>query len=105
MSLSKFRFNKRRKHYSYSFKKKKIRRKTLTENILLTSKPTRKRHERVEKNVKLYKHPNPNCSKEVYLIPIVYRDEEFSFDTKELKWKFHPNDKRKVKRIKKNRKI
>lgn len=101
MSESKFRYNKRRKHYSYSFKKKKNR----TENILLTSKSTRKRHERVEKNVKLYKHPNPNSSKEVYLIPIVYRDDESSFDLKELKWKFHPNDKRKVKRIKKNRKI
>lgn len=100
MSISKFRFNKRRKHYSYSFKKK-----TKTENILLTSKPIRKRHERIEKNVKLYKHPNPNSSKEVYLIPIVYSNEESSFDSKELKWKFHPNDKRKVKRIKKNRKI
>ena len=101
MSISKFRFNKRRKHYSYSFKKKKRK----TENILLTSKPIRKRHERVEKNVKLYKHPNPNSSKEVYLIPIVYRDDESSFDSKELQWKFHPNDKRKVKRIKKNHKI
>ena len=101
MGISKFRFNKRRKHYSYSFKNMK----SITENILLTSKPTRKRHERVEKNIKLYRHPNPNSSKEVFIIPIVYRDDESSFDSKELKWKFHPNDKRKVKRIKKNRKI
>jgi len=101
MSISKFRFNKRRKHYSYSFNKKKFK----TENILLTSKPTRKEHLDIRKNVKLYKHPNPNSSKEVYLIPIIYRDNESSFDSKELKWNFHPNDKRKVKRIKKHRKI
>ena len=101
MAFSKFRFNKRRKHYSYSFKKKK----TQTENILLTSKPIRKEHSKNKKNVKLYKHPNPNSDKEVYLIPIVYKDNESSFDPKELKWAFHPNDKRKVKRIKKYRKI
>ena len=101
MALSKFRFNKRRKHYSYSFGK----RKNKIENILLNSKPTRKEHLDIKKNVMLYKHPNPNSSKEVYILPIVYRDEESSFDSKELKWKFHPNDKRKVKRIKKYRKI
>ena len=101
MALSKFRFNKRRKHYSYSFRK----RKNKTENILLTSKPTRKEHLDIKKNVMLYKHPNQNSSKEVYIIPIVYRDEESSFDSKELKWRFHPNDKRKAKRIKKYRKI
>jgi len=101
MSRSEFRYNKKRKHYSYSFNKKKNR----TENILLTSKSIRKEHQDIKKNVKLYKHPNPNSSKEVYLIPIVYRDEESSFDSKKLKWKFHPNDKRKVKRIKKYRKI
>ena len=100
MAISKFRFNKRRKHYSYSFKKK-----SRTENILLTSKPIRKEHLDIKNNVKLYKHPNPNSTKEVYLIPIVYKDDESSFDSKELKWKFHPNDKRKVKRIKKHQKI
>ena len=101
MALSKFRFNKRRKHYSYSFRK----RKNKIENILLTSKPTRKEHLDIKKNIMLFKHPNPSSSKEVYIIPIVYRDEESSFDSKELKWRFHPNDKRKVKRIKKYRKI
>jgi hypothetical protein len=101
MSISKFRFNRRRKHYSYSFKKRNSR----VDNILLTSKPYRKRHEHLEKNVELYKHPNPNSDKQAYLIPIVYNDDETSFDSKELKWNFHPNDKRKVKRIKKRRKV
>ena len=67
MALSKFRFNKRRKHYSYSFGK----RKNKIENILLTSKPTRKEHLDIKKNVMLYKHPNPNSSKEVYIIPML----------------------------------
>ena len=101
MALSKFRYNKRRKHYSYSFKKRGSR----VINILLTSKPDRREHLDFKKNVKLYKHPNPNSNKEAYLIPIVYNDDEASFDSKELKWEFHPNDKRKVKRIKKRKKI
>lgn len=74
-------------------------------NILLTSKPFRKEHLDIKKNVQLYKHPNPNSNKQAYLIPIVYSDDDSSFDSKELKWKFHPNDKRKIKRIKKRRKI
>ena len=101
MALSKFRYNKRRKHYSYSFKKHNSR----VNNILLTSKPFRKEHLDIKKNVQLYKHPNPNSNKQAYLIPIVYSDDDSSFDSKELKWKFHPNDKRKIKRIKKRRKI
>ena len=70
------------------------------DNILLTSKPYRKRHQHLEKNVKLYKHPNPNSNKQAYLIPIVYNDDEASFDSKELKWQFHPNDKRKLSGLK-----
>lgn len=99
MAYSKFRFNKRRKHYSYLFKTHGSR----VDNMLLTSKPYRVRHEHLEKNVKLYKHPNPNSDKQVYIIPIIYNDELSSFDSKELKWNFHPNDKRKVKRIKKRK--
>ena len=101
MSISKFRYNKRRKHYSYSFRKNNSR----VKNILLTSKPVRKEHLDAKENIKLFKHPNPNSDKQAYLIPIVYSDDEISFDSKELKWNFHPNDKRKVKRIKKRRKV
>ena len=47
MSISKFRYNKRRKHYSYSFKKNNSR----VKNILLTSKPVRKEHLDVKENI------------------------------------------------------
>ena len=101
MSRSEFRYNKRRKHYAYLFKDVGSRRK----NIVLTSKPVRYFHNKARNNVKLYKHPNPNSSKQAYLIPIVYNDESSSFEEKKLNWRFDPNDKRKVKRIKKKHKI
>ena len=101
MSRSEFRYNKRRKHYSYLLKDVGSRRK----NIILTSKSVRYFHSKVKKNIKLYQHPNPNSSKQAYLIPIIYNDEFSSFEDKKLNWKFHPNDKRKVKRIKKGHKI
>ena len=100
MSISKFRYNKRRKHYSYIFKDKGVKRK----NILLSSKSSMKKHGRKKKNIKLFKHPNPNVEKEVYLIPIIYLDNYEVFDSKKLKWKFDKNDKRKVKRIIKKKK-
>ena len=101
MSRSEFRYNKRRKHYSYLFKDVGSRRK----NIILTSKSMRRHHNRIKKNIKLYKHPNPKSNKQAYLIPIIYVDESVPFEEKRPSWKFHPNDKRKVKRIKKNHKI
>ena len=101
MAISEFRFNKRRKHYSYIFKKVLFRRK----NLVLITKPYRKEHKKLRNNVKLYKHPNRNCDKQVYVVPIVYNDNENSFDSKKLNWTFHPNDKRKIKRIKKYHKI
>ena len=101
MSRSEFRYNRKRKHYSYLFKDINNRRK----NIILTSKPYRKEHKKLKKNVKLFKNPNPSNDNESYLIPIVYNDSVDSFDLRKLKWKFHPNDKRKAKRIKKNHKI
>ena len=97
MSISEFRYNKKRKHYSYIFKDVGSKRK----NIILSSKPVRKEHKKVRRNIKLYKHPNPKANKDVYLIPKVYIDENVSFDKKREGWKFHPNDKRIVKRIKK----
>jgi len=101
MARSEFRFNKRRKHYSYLFKGNEFRIK----NIVLSTKPYRKEHSKIKKNVKLYKHPNPNSVKQAYIVPIIYNDDIASFDEKKLNWRFHPNDKRKVKRIKKHHKI
>lgn len=101
MSRSEFRYNKRRKHYLYQFKD----RGDFRENIILTSKPTRKFHERIKKNIKLHKHPNPNSSKDVYVIPKVYIDDIKSFDSKVLHWNWDKNDKRKIKRIKKRKKV
>lgn len=97
MSRSEFRYNRKRKHYSYLFKDVGSKRK----NIILSSKPVRKEHKRIKKNIKLYKHPDHKENKDVYLVPKVYLDESESFDKKREGWKFHPNDKRKVKRIKK----
>ena len=101
MARSEFRYNRKRKHYSYLFKDIGNRRK----NIVLTSKEYRKEHKRIKKNLKLYKNPNPNNDKQSYLIPIIYNDGAESFDERKLKWGFHPNDKRKVKRLKKRGKV
>ena len=101
MALSEFRYNKKRKHYSYIFKHVGFRRK----NIVFTTKPYRKEHGKLKSNVRLYKHPNSNSIKQVYIVPIIYNDHENSFDSKKLDWNFHPNDKRKIKRIKKHHKV
>ena len=97
MSRSEFRYNKKRKHYSYLFKDLGTKRKI----IVFSSKPYRKVHNKMKKNIRLYRHPNPSSDKQAYLIPYVYVDDISVFDVKILKWKFHPNDKRQIKRIKK----
>lgn len=101
MSRSEFRYNRKRKHYSYLFKDVGFERK----NIVLTSKPYRKEHKKMKKNIKLFKNPNPNSDNDSYLIPKIYTDKEETFDKRKLKWKFHQNDKRKVKRIKKKKNV
>ena len=58
MSISEFRYNKKRKHYSYIFKDVGSKRK----NIILSSKPVRKEHQKIRRNIKLYKHPNPKAN-------------------------------------------
>ena len=68
---------------------------------VLTSKEFRVYRKKIKRNIRLYRHPNPNSLKVVYVIPYVYIDSLSSFDNKNLNWKFHPNDKRKIKRIKK----
>lgn len=101
MSQSEFRYNRKRKHYSYLFKDVGSRHK----NIVLSSKPYRKEHRKMKKNIRLYKNPNPNNDNQSYLIPKVYVDSIDSFDTRRLNWQFHKNDKRKVKRIKKKKNV
>ena len=99
MSASEFRYNKKRKHYSYIFKIVGTYRK----NIVLSSKPFWKHHKKVKRNILLFRHPNPKSKQTVYVIPYVYIDHISSFDCKILMWKFHQNDKRKIKRIKRRK--
>ena len=99
MSLSEFRFNKKRRHYAYLFKAIGLYRK----NIILTTKPVRVWRGKIKKNIKLFSHPNTNSSKEVYVIPIVYLDYVDCFHSDLLKWCFHKNDKRTIKRLKRKK--
>lgn len=104
MALSEFRYNKKRKHYSYIFGQKGNKRK----NVLLTSKQKRKKKKKGKykyyENVKLHEHPNPNKKGELqYVIPKIEYDDISSFDEVKSSWKFHLYDRRKIKRIKKNK--
>ena len=99
MAISEFRYNAKRKHYSYIFKSKG----SFRENILLTTKSTRLWHGKSKKNIKLFQHPNPKSTKEVYLIPIVYIDNADCFHPSLLKWYFHRNDERIIKRLEKRK--
>ena len=112
MSRSEFRWNKKRKHYAYLHKDLGEFRK----NILLTSKPKvfRKKNGKVKvvfNNVRLYAHLNPSKKNsadqfiEYFVIPKNYVDNISSFDEYVFQdWCFDKNDKRKIKRIKKQRK-
>ena len=109
MSTSEFRYNKKRKHYAYIFKKIGTARK----NILISSKPLmiEKKHKKnriktkVTVNIVLYRHPNAMKRGKFYLIPKIYIDSIGSFgDIVFDKWLFDKHDKRKVKRIKKIKK-
>lgn len=104
MSLSEFRYNKKRKHFSYIFGRKGNIRK----NLLLTSKSSqrvKKKNGRYKenKNVKLYQNPNPNKITDSFVIPKVYYDSELSFGNVKNNWKFHPYDRLKIKKIKKGK--
>ena len=109
MSTSEFRYNKKRKHYAYIFKKVGRMRK----NILISSKRLmiEKKHKnnraktKITINIVLYRHPNNNKAGLFYLIPRVYMDDISSFDNLILEeWTFDKNDKRKVKHIKRRKK-
>ena len=101
--LPEFRYNHRRKHYSYIFG----RNKKGYRNLLITSKPkmSRNRDGRMVEydNVRLYRHPNPNANSDAYLINKVYVDKEQSFDVRTRAWRFHPFDRRKVKKVRKGK--
>ena len=100
ISLSEFRYNRKRKHYSYLFKSIG----SFRLNIIFSTKPVRRHNNRVLKNVSLYKHPNENSDKSIYAIPIIHLDHVSFFDRK-LNWHFDRNDKRKIKRIIKHKKV
>ena len=108
MTDNKFRYNKKRKHYSYSFRK----RNGYSENILLTTDSVfenKKYGKRVIRHNIPIAHPNPrrqNDGKTYYIVNhSPYIDKEGSFYPKEYhNWKWRPNDKRKVKRFKKYKK-
>ena len=104
MALSEFRYNKKRKHFSYVFDKNGTKRK----NIVLSTKPEKiekrkKGKKKIYKNIPLYKNPNPSRTDDSYLINKVYIDEETSFGNVKPNWNFDINDKRKVKRLKKGK--
>lgn len=97
MAISEFRYNKRRKHPSYIFRKKNNK----YHSILITH--AEKSHNIA--NVKLHQNPKPTDARDAYLVPKVYKDDVKSYNKQPYQgWKFHPFDKRKVKRIKKGKK-
>ena len=101
-----FKFNKKRKHYSYIFKIVN----DYCSNILLTTKSFSKDKKKgkiiVVKNIKLFRHPNPKQTDvEIYIHNHKpYKDHITCFDQKRLDWKWDKNDKRKIKRFKKYKK-
>ena len=103
---NRFRFNKKRKHYSYIFTIKN----GYCSNILLTTKreSINKKHGKsiIVRNIRLYKHPNPRKTNVIVFIynHPPYIDAIESFDSKKLNWKWDINDKRNVKRMKKYKK-
>lgn len=104
MSRSEFRWNKRRKHYSYLHKKKG----RLITNILISSKGHVVKHKKgrekiIMNNVRLSHHPDANIDGVFYVIPKNYTDDIDSFGRKVYRWEWDRNDKRKIKRIKKSK--
>ena len=104
MSKNEFRYNKKRKHFSYIHKKRGLK----VENILISSKPFVIKHKNgkdkiVLINVRLFHHPNPAKEGLFYVVPRNYFDDYSSFGQKQYAWNWHRHDKRKIKRIKKQK--
>lgn len=98
MGISEFRFNRRRRHPSYVYKKRGNRYYA----ILITHAPKTGNRD----NIELFENPNPKSTRTSYLIPRPVSDEITSFDRPKPSWRFNRHDKRKVKRIKKtNRRV
>ena len=95
MSISKFRFNKRRKHPSYVFKEKNNKYHCI---IITHSKTTKSKA-----NIPLYKNPQREKKKQAYLVPKIYKDEKSFYGKKINNFSFHKFDKRKVKHIKEHK--
>ena len=104
MTRTEFRYNKKRKHYSYIYKFKGDDRY----NLLLSSKPKREVKKNGKKkyidNARLTKHPNPNKPNEKsYLMTKRYIDDKNDFGKQSKNWLFSPIDRIKIKRIKKGK--
>lgn len=104
MAISEFRYNKKRKHYSYIYGQKGDLRK----NLLFTSKSVRRvtthGKTRIIKNHRLYKNPNPNKTDVQYVMNKRCLDHKDSFANLKSNWSFDKKDKRTIKRLKKGNK-
>ena len=100
MSRSEFRWNKKRKHYSYLFKdvgQQKM-------NLLLHTKgflEIKRKNGKIRQInfIPLSKRPDGKEGPTIFVEPKIYVDENFS--ERQYNWKFDINDKRKIKRLKK----
>ena len=106
MARSEFRWNKKRKHYAYLFKDVGV----YCKNFLLHGNPQKKKDwnsekqkEFEKKHTKLHRHPNRHkLPSEIYYVENrIYVDKKQSFGSQTYKWKWDPNDKRRIKRLKK----
>ncbi len=98
MAISEFRFNKKRKHPAYVFKKKNGKYHSLT--ITHSSKFNNR------KNTKLYKNPSPKDTSDAYVIKKIAKDDISSYSKRPLKdWSFHTYDRRNIKRLKKGKRL
>ena len=94
MTRTEFRYNKKRKHYSYIYGF----RGDYRQNLLISTKPKK------VKNVILSKHPNPNKSdEESYLMTKRYLDHKDNFGPVKKNWFFSVLDRLKVKKVKKGK--
>ena len=104
MTRTEFRYNKKRKHYSYIYSC----RGDYRQNLLISSKPDRVVHKDGKKkrikNIKLSKHPNPNKNgEESYLMTKRCLDHKDNFGPVKKNWFFSILDRLKVKKVKKGK--
>lgn len=99
MSISEFRYNKKRKHYSYIHGQRNDRRK----NILITSKPVIRTKKKDIHNKPLFHHPNKYNDGQYYVVIRNYSDDKSCFGDKTYDWNWDRNDKRTIKRIKRKK--